>query len=411
MSLQIAEFATPDSPTHNWENVRELFSLDFSYVHLALGMLTSHPLPVRQAIEQHRKGLDENPTLYYRNKEELEKLTLKKIALYLQCAPEEIAVTESTTMGLAVVLRGIALHEGDEILTTVHEHYTALQTLRCKAESDKVSIRHISLYEDAKSVTKEQILSRILSQISSNTRLVALTWVHSCSGVKLPIKDICREIAKCNATRSEKEAILVSVDGLHAFGVEDFNIHDLGCDYFIAGCHKWLFGPRGTGIVWASSRGWQKLVPIMTSFKWDAFWPWFNQKNPSDSCAKAWLCTPGGFQAFEHRWALGEAFELHRTIGKNAIANRVTELNRYCKEQMSAMPNITLHTPVCPDLSAGMICFDVKGKTPHEAVEALLLQKIVTGQTPYQKSVCRLTPGLLNNEQDLDRALEALRHL
>ena len=51
-------------------------------------------------------------------------------------------------------------------------------------------------------------------------------------------------------SRPERERVLLCVDGVHGFGVEETSPAELGCDLFAAGCHKWLFGPRGTGLLW-----------------------------------------------------------------------------------------------------------------------------------------------------------------
>jgi selenocysteine lyase/cysteine desulfurase len=399
-----------DSPSF-WANVRASFNLDPSYIHMSLGMLTSHPLPVRKAIEKHRNELDLNPALYYRNKENLENLVLDRAAEYLQTSKNQIAITESTTMGLAVAYTGLKMEQGEEILTTVHEHYAALETLRFKEQRDRIHVKQISLYEDPRKVTHEEILGNILKHITEKTRLIALTWVHSCTGVKLPVKIIANALAKINEQRPENKQILLGIDGLHGFGVEDIQVEELGCDFFISGCHKWLFGPRGTGLVWGSEKGWKRLIPLMTSFKWNAFWSWFNGKNPDENCAKAWLCSPGGFQTFEHRWALGEAFDFLLSIGKKAIAERTHLLNTYCKEEMRRMDRISLYTPDHEDLSAGMICFDVKGSDPAIIVEKFLEKKIIIGQTPYRKSCCRLTPGILNDCTELDKVLKVLKEL
>jgi selenocysteine lyase/cysteine desulfurase len=44
---------------------------------------------------------------------------------------------------------------------------------------------------------------------------------------------------------------LLVVDGVHGIGAVDETIAEMGCDFFCAGTHKWMFAPRGTGILWA----------------------------------------------------------------------------------------------------------------------------------------------------------------
>ena len=90
---------------------------------------------------------------------------------------------------------------------------------------------------------------RIRKAIGPKTRAVGVTWVHSSSGLRLPIARIAETLAQVNRSRDEKDRVLLIVDGVHGIGVEDPKITALGCDAFAAGTHKWLFGPRGTATV------------------------------------------------------------------------------------------------------------------------------------------------------------------
>lgn len=397
--------------TDAWKQLPHAFDLDPAFIHLSSAMFASHPLPVREAIEKHRSGFDKNPILYYRNKKLFETETLKKAALYLETHPEKIALTESTTMGLALVYRGLQWNKSDEILTTVHEHYAALETLRILKKREGVQIKYLTLYEEARNTPKERLISQIVDAITPNTKVVALTWVHSSTGLKLPLQEICTAIEKINASREESDQILIAVDGLHGLGIENLQVEQLGVDFFIAGCHKSFFGPRGTGFVWGSQRGWKRMSPLLTSFKEEAFFAWFEKKGVEDHCPKAFFCTPGGFQAYEHRWALAEAFDFHLDLGKERISQKIHALNTYCKKKMECMPGVVLHTPQDPSLSSGMVCFEVVHDKPHLVVEKLLAKGIISGQTPYHRTFCRFTPGLINDEEQIDVACRMLEEI
>ena len=123
------------------------------------------------------------------------------------------------------------------------------------------------------------------------------------------------------------------------------------------------------------------------------------------------MMTPGGFHSFEHRWALGEAFEFHRAIGKAKVAARIHELNRQCKEGLAAMKHVTLHTPLDDAVSAGIITFEVAGLKPEDVVKRLHAKRIVASTTPYATSYARLAPGLLNSPAEIDAVLREIRAL
>lgn len=234
----------------SWADVRALFDLDPDYVHMTGLLLASHPRPVREAIEGHRRGLDRNPVLYYETHGlALHEQARAAAARFLGVSEGEVALTDSTTMGLGLIYSGFMLQPGDEILTTTHDHYSTHESLEFNARRSGAEIRKLPLFEDhqANSASVDALVGRIVAGLSDKTRLLALTWVHSSSGLKLPIRAIADALAEHNAAREPHERVLLSVDGVHGFGVDATTIPELGCDVFVAGCHKWLFGPRGTG--------------------------------------------------------------------------------------------------------------------------------------------------------------------
>ena len=394
-----------------WEAVRSQFALSSGFIHMTGFLLASHPKPVRDAIEVHRRGLDDNPAHYWAdNEERFEAEVLRAAAEYLGAAPTEIALTDSTTMGLGLLYGGLALREGQEVLTTTHDHYSTQLSLRLRAERTGASVRTIPLYQDLKTVSKDEIVEALTAAVRPETRYVAVTWVHSSTGLKLPIRAMADALAKINTSRADGDRVLLCVDGVHGLGVEDVRMPDLGCDFFVAGTHKWMCGPRGTGLVWGHARAWPAAHPTIPTFNFDAYRIWM-QETPEKEVAKAALMTPGGFHSFEHRWALSEAFRFHLAIGKARIADRIHALNRQLKEGLTKMPGITLQTPMADELSAGITCFEMAGWKPDQAVKALRQRRIIASETPYAVKYIRLAPSLLTSPADVEQTLAVVRKL
>jgi len=401
--------ATAEPPGDEWSRIRAEFNLSPDYIHLAGFLLASHPRRVREAIERHRSGFDANPALYLEAHFEDQKPTLGPAAAYLGVKPEEIALTDSTTMGLAILYSGLPLGAGDEVITSTHDHYATHESLRLATLRAGATLRKIILYETPAEATAEAMTAAIARALSPKTRVVAITWVHSSTGVRTPVRAIADVVAKANQSRDKDKRILLCVDGVHGLGIEDVTMADLGCDFFAAGTHKWLFGPRGTGILWGRAELWPLLHPTIPHFGQAAYEAWMKGVDPPPTTAD--MMTPGGFHSFEHRWALGEAFEFHRAIGKRKVAQRIFELNRQCKEGLAGLKNVKLHTPLSDDLSSGIITFEVAGLTPDEVVRRLLHKHIVASHTPYATSYARLAPGLLNSPAEIERALAEVRNL
>src|SRR5205823_2468424 len=153
--------------------------------------------------------------------------------------------------------------------------------LRLKAERTGATVKKIPLYDDPAAADENEIVRRVVAGIGPRTRVLALTWVHSSTGVKLPIRKIADALAPLNAGRTESDRILFCVDGVHGFGNQNVRLTDLGCDFFASGCHKWLFGPRGTGLVWGSR--WEHVETTIPSF--------------TDTGTAGSKMTPGGFHS------------------------------------------------------------------------------------------------------------------
>jgi selenocysteine lyase/cysteine desulfurase len=387
----------------SWADVRAQFRLTHERIHMTGFLLASHPRPVADDIERHRRGLDEDPATYLHANEAIIEPAVRRAAeKYLGAGIDEVALTDSTTMGIGVVYGGLQLRPGQEILTTTHDHIVTHLALDYRAAHTQTTVRRVALYDDPAKTSADEITSRLAKAIKPTTRIIALTWVHSGTGVKLPIRALADVVARANANRAEPDRALLFVDGVHGFGNQDVRVADLGCDFFMAGCHKWIFGPRGTGIVYG--RNWSITSPTIPSF--DPAW----RTEPLDKMPAAAFMSPGGFHSFEHRWALPAAFAFHEQIGFQRVASRIRDLNTRCKDQLAKVRGVKVATPMSDDLSAGIICFSVDGQPPEAVVKALAANRIIASITPpfYEAPYARLAPSLLTDEADVDRAVAAV---
>jgi isopenicillin-N epimerase len=393
-----------------WTGVKEQFAVSSDYIHLASFFLASHPRPVREAIEVYRAKLDTNPLGQVEAGPSNKPLMVETaVAEYVGGKPEEIALTDSTTMGLALIYHGLPLKASQEILTTEHDHYSHHESIRLASARAGATFRKIRLFDDFKSISEEDIVARISKTITPKTRVVGVTWVHSSSGLKLPIRSISAAIAEANKNRTEADKVLLVVDGVHGIGVEDETIAQTGVDFFAAGTHKWIFGPRGTGFIWGKAENWKMMRPVIPSFAGGAYGAWMTGQEPKEMRA-SWM-TPGGFHSFEHRWALPAAFEFHKQMGRARVAERIHTLNDQAKEGLAKMPKVKLYTPRGSKLSAGLVCFDVDGITPGTVVERLLAKKVIASVAPYSTRYARIAPSLLNTPEEIETTLGYIRSM
>lgn len=398
-----------------WSDVRAQFPLTREYRHFASFFIASHPKPVREAIENFRRTLDANPFLtvergmFESETENLQVAVREDVARYLGGKPDEIALTSNTTMGLALVYHGLPLKAGDEVLTTTHDHYSQHESIRFATARAGAKWRKISLFERSATATPGEMARRLGTAIRPATRVVGLTWVHSSTGVRLPIRRLAEVVRMANQNRAEKDRILLVLDGVHGLGAVDETIAEMGCDFFCAGTHKWMFAPRGTGIVWARAANWAKVRPTIPSFsELASYQAWMDDK-PVTTPSNAMRVTPGGFFPYEHQWAMGAAFRFHETIGRDRVGYRIRQLNDQLKEGLARVGRVTIHTPRDPDLSAGIVAFEIDGFEPDKVVKLLLERKIVASTSPYKPSYVRLAPSLVNDPAEVETALSAVR--
>ncbi|MGE5828410.1 MAG: aminotransferase class V-fold PLP-dependent enzyme [Micromonosporaceae bacterium] len=392
----------------SWASVKAQFALEPGVAHLAGFVFASHPATVREAIERHRRGLDADaPGYLAANEEALDTAVAGAAAAYLRTQPDQIAFTDSTTMGLGLLFAGLRLGPGDEVLTTEHDFYATHESLRLRQARDGTPVRRVRLYDAPETADADQIVQRLRAAVNPRTRVVALTWVHSSSGVKLPIPVIAGMLAEVGQGRDAP--VLLAVDGVHGFGVEATTPDELGCDFFATGCHKWLFGPRGTGLLWGRATAWPQLTPVIPSFTAASIGAWQEGSLPHGPAGPA--ATPGGYHSFEHRWALAEAFALHQTIGMDRIAQRTRTLATALKDGLADLSGVTLRTPRSAELSAGIICCEVRGYRPREAVARLRAAGVSASVTPYATSYLRFGPSILTDESDVEVTIAAVRTL
>ncbi len=410
------EGAPPTPDAVDWKWVRQQFDLAPDWIHLATFFLVSHPRPVREAIEAYRRKLDQNPlfveeAMFDPAHENLPGRVKTALARYLGGQPEEIALVPNTTSGLALVYNGLRIQPGQEILTTEHDHYSHHASIAYAAEKSGASVRRIALHEEAARASEDEIVERVRRAITPRTRALGVTWVHSSTGLRLPIRRIADAVQAANAGRDEADRCLLIVDGAHGLGAVEDKVAELGADFFVSGLHKWMLAPRGTGIIRATVATWPQVRPTVPTFEaLDPFRAWASGQPLPRQTQAAWV-SPGGFWAFEHFWGAEAAVALHERLGRARVAARIRELNGAFRRDLSAMPHVRLHTPASDSLAAGIVCFEVDGMKPEEVVARLHARKIRATTSPYAVSYARVSAGIMISPEEVEQTLREVRAL
>lgn len=378
----------PDSDA-DWEDVRRQFNIDTSNSHFGGFLIASHPKPVRDEIERIKNMFDKDPENTLNLQNSRYNSVKNAIGRYLDVSTRNIALTDSTTMSMSLLYTGLKINSDSEILYSNHDHHLAtVKSLELLKQRNGTSLRKFNIYNDPRNITEQGIVDNVVNAVRPNTRVLALTWVHSHTGVKIPVKKISSALKTINASRGEYNKVIFCLDGVHGLGIDGETVTELGVDFFGAGTHKWMFGPRGTGILVANKNRTfsPDVVPVIPSFSSSPY-------------------TPGGFHSFEYRWALDKAFDFHQNIGKSNIGKRIHYLNRKLKEGLRSIPKVTVYTPMEDNLSAGIVCFMVRGYSVDGVIEKLKNNKIIGSPSVY----VRLAPSLYTLDSDIDKVLNVIK--
>ncbi|MGH3858775.1 aminotransferase class V-fold PLP-dependent enzyme [Actinokineospora sp.] len=372
----------------DWPAVRGAYRLDPNLKNLGLFYLASNPKPVREAIDRYSALIDANPLSI--NSPPPGTSAESALAGFIGGVSGEIALVQNTTIGLGLVYNGLVVKPGQEFLITEHDHFVHNGAAQLAADKRGATVRQIRLFANSATATVDEVASKLRAAITAKTRVVGTTWVQSSSGVRMPVEAMAAVIAAANQGRTEADRCLLVVDGVHGLAAVDADAARLGADFFVAGTHKWLGGPRGTGLMWVKSTARQHLRPMASTFT----------SNP---------LTPGGFVAYEHRWAVPAAVAFQQEIGRTAAAARITELSTRLKDGLAGIPGVTLQTPRSASMSAGITCFEKSGVSNGAIVESLRAKGILITTASHRIGYARIGTGLPNTPEEVDAALAAIR--
>ncbi|MGW6934045.1 aminotransferase class V-fold PLP-dependent enzyme [Lentzea sp. NPDC054927] len=377
----------------DWGAVRREFRLDPALINLGLFYLASNPREVRNAIESFKRKLDANSHDLMTGQAQEVAVALGQ---YVGGGPGDIAFVPNTTIGLSIVYGGLKLRPDQELLLSDQDHSWHQQAAQLAAGRVGAKVRIGTLYESSAKVTEDEVASRLRNSITPQTRAVGVTWVQSSTGVKMPVRACAQVVAEANNGRKPEDRCLLVVDGVHGLAAVDDDAARMGADVFVAGTHKWLFGPRGTGMVWVNPQVSNQIVPLLPSLS-----------NRSETA----LLGPGGFHAFEHYYAVKAAVEFQQRLGRNRVAARITELATRFKDGLAEIPGVVIHTPRDPRMSAGLVCFDVAGQTGNEVAARLEQKRIQITTAAYRIPYARIGTAILNTPDEIDRTLKEIRAL
>lgn len=373
-----------------WFEIQRSFSVTRGIMNLNNGGVSPSPKLVTEAFVRYT-WQQEDATAYtmWQILEPQSEMVRTGLAEIFGCDADEIAITRNASESLEIALLGLDLKPGDEVLTTTQDYGRMLTTLEQRERREGIVLKKIKIPIPPKDLS--EITQAFERAITPRTKVILICHMINLTGQLLPVREICR--------MAHAKGIEVIVDGAHAFAHVDFTLSDLECDYYGTSLHKWLFAPKGTGLLYVRKDKIKNLWPLMAA----------SDKQDDDIRKFEEI----GTHSAAMRLAIGEAVLYHNGLNGKRKEERMRYLRNYWADQLKSLPNVRFHTSMSPDQSCGIANVEIEGIEPGALTSYLMRKhKIFTVAIVHDEfRGLRITPNVYTTLQELDRFAEVMTHV
>ena len=365
-----------------WSVIQNSFTVTRGIINLNNGGVSPSPRIVTEALVRYI-WQQEDATAYtmWQLLEPQSETIRTGLAEIFGCDREEIAITRNASESLEILLMGMDFKPGDEILTTTQDYPRMLTTLRQRERREGLVLKMVKIPIPPKDVN--EITAAFERGITKRTKLILMSHQVNITGQITPVKAVC-EMARA-------KGIETIVDGAHSFAQFDFKQKDLGCDYFGTSLHKWLYAPKGTGLLYVKRDKVEKLWPLMAA-----------ESKQSNDIRKF---EEVGTHSAAPRLAIGEAMLFHHGMGGKRKEARLRYLSRYWMNRLKNVPKVRFNTSFDPNQSCAIANVEIVGVDPV-AIGSYLFNKhriFVTPIVHEEFKGLRITPNVYTTLIELDR--------
>jgi len=326
----------------------------------------------------------------------IEKLrnTRKIIAKIVNCRPDEIILTQSTTDGINIVANGLSFDSDSNIIIRgmSHEHHANFYPwLRLK---DKLEIKNLSVDENG-----FFNLDEFNKFLDKNTRLVTLSHALYNTGSILPIEKIGKIL---------DNKIPFFLDSAQTVGcIGNFDVKNLKCNFMAFNGSKWLCGPMGTGLFYCDRKSSELLEPISIGGESAML---YEKSNLAFKDLPEKFQT--GFRNYVGIVGLESSANYLYRYGMENIRKKNMHLSNILRQELSKNNKITFCGPENPEEHTSIVSFTIDDHEPQFVVEKLEKQDIILAvREIYDKKIIRVSPHFFNTESEILQVIDAIKKL
>ncbi len=376
-----------DNSESFWNLVQSQFVFAPQLKYFNNASLGGSPLTVQQATTTARNTLDGFPSKYMWGGWDEEKEKVRgKITDLFSVSAEEIALIHNTTEGMNLIARSFDLNPGDEVILADHEHTSGRICWEVFQERRGVKIVTPELPLLPECI--EDIVEVYRRAISPRTKIISMCHIVNTNGMILPVKEI--------SEMAHERGILVAVDGAQSAGMIDVDLKDLGCDFYTASAHKWLFAPKGIGILYAKQSNQHLLHPLIVC------------RGHRDHTIRR--LENYNTRNLPELLGLGAAVDFHHQIGRKKIVQRGYTLKAYFRSKVVSHPAFLLKTPASDELSSAIQVVEVLGKEVRDAKTYLFEEGHIDCRpmSSFGLNALRLSFAVYITKEDVDELVHDL---
>ena len=380
-----------------WRVLRRQFQLPADFAYLNTAGLGASPLAVTGTLAAWTDREEANPAPGH-SEDDWSRIRARCATLLgPSCSADEVALVSTATEGINAILNTIPLTRGDEIITSTHEHASLVIPLLHKIQTHEIEVRTF----EPDLVRAAGNVDRIAALAGARTRLIFISHVTCTTGQLMPVADIGRLAAA--------RGIAFALDGAQSLAHVPFDIASTGAHYYAASCHKWLLGPKRTGILYVRRDRLSSAVPTIVGAYSDA----------ASSMQDRRLVLRPGAQRFEYGtqndaliYGIESAVDFVSSIGVPIIWARNRALGEQCVAGLGRIPGIELLSPSEPQDRSAIVTFKAAGRDNRQVASELVRRKLrVRSVTEGGLDAVRASFHVYNDEAEVDRLLLALREV
>jgi selenocysteine lyase/cysteine desulfurase len=382
--------AKEDTSEDFWEGVKQQFRFADGVQYFNNASLGSSAIPIRKATRDFRDTLDDFPSKYMWGGWQKEKeATRQKVANLFSVDKEEIALIHNTTEGMNLIARSFDFQPGDEVIIADHDHTSAY--IPWKVWQEKKGIKLVRPTLPILPKTKAEVVALYEKAITPKTKIISLCHIVNTNGMILPVKEI--------SEMAHKKGILVAVDGAQSGGMFHIDLHDMGCDFYTASTHKWIFSPKGVGVFYAKKESQKHLKPLIVC-----------RGHHDESIRRL---ENYNTRNLPEVLGLGASVDFLNSIGMDKIHNRTFELKSYFRSKIENNPKFKIKTPESDDLSAAIQIVEVVGKNVGDVKKQLFETHGIDCRpmSGFGLNALRLSFAIYITKKDIDGLVTALESL